>query len=101
MIGLGLRGGNSGSGQELCNICSDDTRPFPIQKSPEYRNDDGAIIRPYSQIPEAERIRCKQHVPEDAWDGYVPLIEDDDGSVWGYIAVPPDAVEKWRALPEE
>ena len=69
-----------------CSVCS---------------KNDVKLYRPYSQIPEAERIRCKQHVPENAWDGYVPLIEDDDGSVWGYISVPPAAIERWRALPEE
>lgn len=58
------------------------------------------LFRPYSEFLRAERIRCKQHVPGDEWDWYVPLIEDEDGSVWGYTSVPRDAIKKWRALPE-
>lgn len=58
------------------------------------------LFRPYGEFLRVERIRCKQHVPEDEWDWYVPLIEDNDGSVWGLTSVPQAARETWQALPE-
>lgn len=58
------------------------------------------LYRPYVEFLRDERIRCKQHVPEKEWDWYVPLIEDDDGSVWGITSVPQAAKEAWQALLE-
>ena len=57
------------------------------------------LYRPYSEFLRAERIRCLEHIPEGEENWYVPLIEDDDGSVWGYIC-PTKDIDEWHRLPE-
>lgn len=60
---------------------------------------DVKLYRPYSEFLRNERIKCGEHVPAQELIWYVPLIEDQDGSVWGYTSVPQDAIAKWKALP--
>lgn len=57
------------------------------------------LYRPYGEFLRSERIRCCRHMPYDSkW--YVPLVEDTDGSVWGYTSVPDDAIKRWQDLPD-
>ena len=51
----------------------------------------------YSKAP--DRYAPGFHRALEAKGAWV-LCEDTDGSVWGYSAVPDDAIARWRALPE-
>lgn len=47
-----------------------------------------------------EEIFCKAHAPDDNdKELLIPLLEDLGGNVWGASSVP-DAIARWRALPE-
>lgn len=47
-----------------------------------------------------DEIFCKKHAPQGYIDKQVmvPLVEDTDGSVWGYTSIPDDAIERWEGL---
>jgi hypothetical protein len=55
---------------------------------------------PYGEFLRPERIRCRAHIPPNEQDWYIPLIEDDDGSVWGYTSAPDEHITRWEALPD-
>ena len=59
------------------------------------------LYRPYGEFLRDERIFCEEHVPVDEWDWFVPMIEDVDGTVWGYTSVPQNDIRKWESLPPE
>lgn len=61
---------------------------------------DVRLYRSYGMYLRKDAIFCKTHIPPEQVDWYVPLIEDTDGSVWGYTSCPNDAIERWKALPE-
>jgi hypothetical protein len=56
------------------------------------------LYREYGLFLRDEEIYCKAHKPDSEW--IVPLVEDEDGSVWGYSSAPPDAIQRSEALPE-
>lgn len=58
------------------------------------------LYRPYGEFFREERVFCKAHIPEHAAGWYVPLIENSDGSVWGYMSCPPESVQQWKSYPE-
>lgn len=58
------------------------------------------LYRPYSEFLRDSRIVCAEHVDPQEATWFVPLIEDTDGSVWGYTSSPPDAIARWYALPD-
>ena len=64
------------------------------------KRNDVKLYRPAGEFLRDYRIFCRRHVPVDSWNWYVPLVEDDDGSVWGYTSVPEDHYERWDALPD-
>lgn len=51
-----------------------------------------------SPSPRESKIYCKEHSPESK--EMVPLIEDVDGTIWGYTSAPNEAIEQWRSLPD-
>ena len=57
------------------------------------------LYRPYGEFLRMERITCEDHIPEKAKDWYVPLIEDLDGTVWGYTSSPRSAIARWESMP--
>ena len=60
------------------------------------------LYRYYGSSLGDEDIFCRAHAPAGEIDkqALVPLCEDVDGSVWGYISVPDDAIERFNALPD-
>ena len=58
------------------------------------------LYRPYGNFYRVEDTHCNAHISAEQRDWYVPLIFDEDGSVWGYTSVPMDALEAFYALPE-
>lgn len=58
------------------------------------------LYRPYGEFLRDDKIRCRKHIPIRKLDVYVPMIEDLDGSVWGYTSVPEDTHTKWKDLPD-
>lgn len=58
------------------------------------------LYRRYGAVPHDTDIFCRQHIPAEQAAWYIPLCEDDDGSVWGYAAVPDDAITRFNALPD-
>jgi hypothetical protein len=58
------------------------------------------LYRPYGEFRRPERDRCNAHVLEDERGWYVPLVLDNDGSVWGFTSAPPRACGAFYALPE-
>lgn len=58
------------------------------------------LYRYYGNALRANEIFCKAHAPEGAREYLTPLVEDVDGSVWGYTSAPEDAIARWNALPE-
>lgn len=58
------------------------------------------LYRSYGSFLRESGIVCGQHVPEEYKGWYVPLVEDIDGSVWGYTSAPPDAIAHFNALPD-
>lgn len=61
---------------------------------------DVKLYRAYGSFLRDGEIFCKAHTPADQASWYVPLVEDTDGSVWGYTSVPDEAIARWEALPE-
>lgn len=59
---------------------------------------DVKLYRAYGSFLREAEIFCKAHVPADQASWYVPLVEDLDGSVWGYTSVPDEAIRRWEAL---
>ena len=57
------------------------------------------LYRAYGEFLRDDRIFCQEHVNPDSWGWYIPLIEDTDGTVWGYTSSPLEAVKRWEALP--
>ena len=62
-------------------------------------NRDAKLYRPYGEFLRSSRIHCARHVPD--WRWYVPMIEDVDGSVWGYTSVPYGAIQRWESFPDK
>lgn len=60
------------------------------------------LYRYYGSVLRDSEIFCAQCAPADHIEKQllVPMIEDTDGSVWGYTSVPEEAIQRWRALPE-
>lgn len=58
------------------------------------------LYRCYGSFLRDDEILCKLHRPENL-DWFVPLVEDVDGSVWGYTSVPDDAIKRWELLSDE
>jgi hypothetical protein len=71
-----------------------------FHKCSKCKRNDIKLYRPYGEFLRDSTIKCRKHVPKDNWDWYVPMIEDTDGSVWGYTSVPPEAIDRWERLPE-
>jgi len=67
------------------------------------QRNDIKIYRYYGLFLRDEQIFCRTHAPPGHIErkNLVPLCEDEDGSVWGYTSVPPDAIARWEALPDE
>lgn len=63
---------------------------------------DVRLYRYYGLFLRDHQIYCRSHAPRGAIEdrSLVPLCEDVDGSVWGYMSVPADAIERFNALPE-
>lgn len=57
------------------------------------------LYRYYGSFLRDNEIYCHDHKPNSSW--IVPLIEDIDGSVWGYTSAPQDAIDRFNALPDE
>ena len=57
------------------------------------------LYRAYGEFLRDDRIFCQEHVDPDSWGWYIPLIEDTDGTAWGYTSSPLEAVKRWEALP--
>lgn len=53
------------------------------------------LYRAYGSFLRDAEIFCGAHKPAE-W--YVSLVEDTDGSVWGYTSVPDEAIARWEAL---
>ena len=66
------------------------------------QRNDVRLYRYYSSFLRDDEIFCRAHALAGEIESQllVPLCEDTDGSVWGYSAVPDDAIARWRALPE-
>lgn len=47
-------------------------------------------------------IFCNAHITAPVADRgwWVPMIQDTDGSVWGYTSVPELAIRGWEILPD-
>lgn len=60
------------------------------------------LYRYYGNFLRDAEIFCASCAPDGQIEKQllVPLIEDEDGTVWGYTSVPEEAIERWRALPE-
>lgn len=59
------------------------------------------IYRPYASFRRPENDLCNGCVPAKERGWYVPVIVDDsDGSIWGYSSVPDKDLQKFYALPE-
>jgi len=56
----------------------------------------------YSNFLRDSEIFCRTHAPPGHIErrSLVPLIEDEDGGVWGYTSMPEDAIVRWKALPD-
>ena len=62
---------------------------------------DVRLYRIYGNFLRDGEIYCNAHIPPEPTRGcWVPLVEDTDGSVWGYTSAPPEALDRWRALPD-
>ena len=62
-------------------------------------NQDVKLYRPYGEFLRSQRIKCREHIPNNEQDWHVPLIEDTDGGVWGFSSAPQSAIDKWNILP--
>ena len=60
---------------------------------------DVKLYRYYGNFLREGEIYCGAHKPGSEW--LVPLVEDVDGTVWGYTSVPEDAVKRFEDLPDE
>lgn len=58
------------------------------------------LYRPYGEFLRNSRVRCKKHIPAKERKIYVLLVEDEDGSVWGYTSAPQKDIDKANLLPE-
>lgn len=60
------------------------------------------LYRYYASFLRDDEIFCRQHAPLGHIEkqSLVPLCEAADGSVWGYLSVPEDAIERWKVLPD-
>ena len=59
------------------------------------------LYRQYGTFLRDEEIQCLTHTPDgEPGKWMVPLIEDDDGLVWGYTSAPNEDIERWRGLPD-
>lgn len=76
-------------------------RVIQVHKCSTCQRSNVQLWRPYGEFLRDETIFCIVHLPKEKKDWYVPLIEDDDGSVWGYTSVPEDAIAMWKSLPSE
>ena len=58
------------------------------------------LYRYYGCFLRDDEIFCKAHAPAGhiANQNLVPLIEDTDGSVWGYTSVPQKAIDRFNAM---
>lgn len=67
------------------------------------KRNDIKLYRWYGFFLHDDEIFCRTHAPDGHIDKQhlVPLCEDLDGSVWGYTSVPPDAIARFNALPDE
>ena len=63
---------------------------------------DVRLYRPYGEFLREQRIMCFAHASTHAlnWGWWVPLIEDLDGSVWGYCSTPELDIQRWNARRE-
>lgn len=58
------------------------------------------LYRAYGSFLRDEEIFCKAHTPAEQASWYVPLCEDEDGTVWSYTSAPDEAIKRWEALPD-
>lgn len=58
------------------------------------------LYRYYGSVLRESEVFCEACAPAGEKQYLVPLIEDTDGSVWGYTSAPSNAIARWRALPE-
>lgn len=63
-------------------------------------NDLFRLYRPYGSFYRPVDTFCNAHILRGEHEGYVPLIFDKNGEVWGYCAVPEDECEAFYALPD-
>lgn len=64
---------------------------------------DVKLYRWYAMFLRDEDIRCKAHVDDPALlenQNMVPLVEDKDGSVWGYTSAPDEDIFRFFDLPD-
>lgn len=66
------------------------------------QRNDVRLYRVYGNFLRDEEIFCTAHGPAGWIDRQilVPLVEDEDGNVWGYASVSDDAIARWEALKE-
>ena len=61
---------------------------------------DVRLYRSYGSFLRNEEIFCNGHVPgkvaERGW--WVPLVEAEDGFVWGYTSAPTEDIRRWHGL---
>lgn len=59
------------------------------------------LYREYGNFLRDAEIQCKEHTRDgEPGKWMVPLVEDDDGTVWGYTSTPIEDWERWDGLPE-
>jgi len=75
------------------------TRSFQHNVCHECGRNDVKLYRKYGSILRQDEIYCGQHLPCNR-NWIVPLVEDTDGSVWGYTSVPQEAMDRWENLPD-
>lgn len=59
------------------------------------------LYRIYGNFLRAGEVSCNEHIPPALDRGWwVPLVEDDEGQVWGYTSAPARDIDRWLALPD-
>jgi hypothetical protein len=91
-------------------------KAIDLYRCSECRRSDVRLYRSYGTFLRTEDLRCNKHVPDDddlslkdleilprfskksGW--WVPLVDDGEGTVWGYTSCPDGDIARWHDKPD-
>lgn len=86
-----------------------------LHRCSECKRSDVRLYRSYGTFLRTDDLRCNAHVPDDDLplkdleilprfskksDWWVPLIDDGEGTVWGYTSCPDKDIARWHGKPD-